>query len=59
MISNGDFKGPGTFKIACRIILQLNMISLYSKLGLKSAFTHTSTDSQEYCILFILSEQIG
>ena len=31
MISNGAFKGPGTFKVACNIILQLNMISMYSR----------------------------
>ena len=30
MISSGDFKGPGAFKVACKIILQLNVISLYS-----------------------------
>ena len=51
MLSNGDFKGPGAFKIACRIILQLNVISLYSEWVLKSAFTHMSTDTQEYRIL--------
>ena len=41
IVCNGDFKGAGTFKIACRIILQLNVISVYSERGLKSVVTHT------------------
>ena len=36
------FKGPGAFKIACWIILQLNVVSLYSERDLKSAFTHSN-----------------
>ena len=50
MVCNGDFKGAGTFKIACTIILQLNVISFYSERGLKSVVTHTSSDSRKYHI---------
>ena len=59
MISIRDFSEPGAFKIACRIIWQLYVISLYSEWGFKSDFAQTSTNSQEYVKCAVLSEQIG
>ena len=62
MVSNGDFMGPGAFKVACNIISQLNFIIL--RVRFKFCFY-----SQEYRITIsfracapacaILSEQIG
>ena len=50
MISNWDFKGYSAFKIACRIILQLN-VRVRFKVGF---YSHKNTI---YCA--ILSEKIG
>ena len=48
MISNGDFKGPGAFKVACNIILQLNNFLIF-RVRFKAYFC-----SQEYRIITII-----
>ena len=42
MVSNKTSKGSGPFTVAWNIILQLNMITLHSEWGLKSALKHMS-----------------
>ena len=53
-------QGPCTFNIACRIILQLNVIALYSDCGLTIFYTHEYRLTRKtYTVLFTQNKLVG